>query len=434
MRHRRSSNRRPQGHAALLGLLCIGAVLALLVAGSQGALAQRSASAQDKAREARAQYARGNYQRAADLYREAWSAGRDVEHLFQLGMSYAKMSDWDRALNTFTRILKLDPRRLTAFHFQNATRMVEEIRKTTSEVTFRAIVGRARMILNDREPVWLPLPRPMRLSHGEHTLLAAREGHRTRRMVFRIPPDAGSVEVRITLRPLVIRRAQVETSAPAEDPREVVLGEKAPDEPHGTDPVRPKEASSTVEQPPSDAHLPVKEPPPPEEDPDHPTEQPPQDAPLDPGAPREPTTGSPPPVERKYPERVEAPRDLSRPPATRTYEPTPSALAPTPRERSTGMLAVGIVGTLAFVSMEAMAWGVWARYNDKTHLKGPMYLYYTGHVLAAVGAATAIAGYVLYARSGRQPAPERSAGNSTRWFPVLSLGPKAGLAGVAGEF
>jgi len=121
-------------------------------------------------------YERGRFPDAAREFEEAYRLSNKSDLLYNMGKSYDGVGDHARALNAYRRFLAALP--------SSTDRPVVEKRVATLErlvgrVTIAATVEGAAIVVDGNAVGASPLPRPLELNPGGHSIIASKEGFRS---------------------------------------------------------------------------------------------------------------------------------------------------------------------------------------------------------------------------------------------------------------
>lgn len=146
-------------------------------------------------------YEAGRFPDAAREFEEAHRLSKKSELLYNMGKAYDGAGDHARALGAYRRFLAVVP----------GTRDEPEVRaritaleRLVGRVTVEAVEG-ATVDIDGARAGTTPLPGPLELNPGGHSIEVAREGYRTWRSKFVATPGAA-----LTLRPALESLVQVQ--------------------------------------------------------------------------------------------------------------------------------------------------------------------------------------------------------------------------------
>jgi hypothetical protein len=158
-------------------------IAVLLAAVPDVARAEQPAPTPQQLAEADARYERGvklfragDHKGALAEFEAAYAITSAYEVLFNIAVAQKKLFRWGDAVRTFERYLRDGGGAIAPAERTAVEKELAEIRKTVAEVTVSVTGAPARIEVDGRVEGVTPLPGPVLLGPGEHTIRAIRDG------------------------------------------------------------------------------------------------------------------------------------------------------------------------------------------------------------------------------------------------------------------
>jgi hypothetical protein len=165
------------GRVPLVRTRQIASVLVLVL------LPARSATADNPRDAARTRYARGLelagagvYEAALQMFNEAYALSPQFPVLYNIGEAQAALGRYPEAIETFSEYLRDGQERIPRQRRQQVKALIALLTSRLADVSITADRPDARITIDGREVGSTPLPEPVRVAPGTHTISAAADG------------------------------------------------------------------------------------------------------------------------------------------------------------------------------------------------------------------------------------------------------------------
>ena len=165
------------GRVPLVGIRRIASVLMLVYLSASGARADNPRDG------ARTRYARalelagrGSYDAALQMFEEAYALSPQFPVLYNIGEAQAALGQFPEAIETFSEYLRDGQERIPRQRRQQVKTFIALLTSRLATVSITADRPDARITIDGRDVGSTPLPQPVRIAPGTHTISAAADG------------------------------------------------------------------------------------------------------------------------------------------------------------------------------------------------------------------------------------------------------------------